>query len=91
MRPPTKFVWRGNHHLYYGIVLMLFGILNHWLAIPNYPANQAIWFWDLLTCIGIFMVTDDIIEHKVTGNTPLRILYEKVIVPYLLKKSKGGE
>ena len=91
MKPPTKFVWRGTHHLYYGIFFMVFGILMHWLAIPNYPANQGIWFFDLLTAIGVFMVADDVIEHKITGNTPLRILYEKVIVPYLLKKSKGGE
>jgi hypothetical protein len=37
--------------------------------------------------MGAFMVVDDIVEHWGTGDTPLRILYEKVIVPIL----KGGE
>lgn len=86
MRPPVPFVWRGGHHLYTGIFFTVFGLFSYWMNLPNYPLNQLGWFWQLITAIGVFMMVDDIIEHKITGNTPLRILFEKVIMPILKRK-----
>ena len=89
MRKPEKFVWRGNHHAYYGIFIMAFGIFNYWMGIPNYPMNEMLWFWQLLTAIGFIIFADDAIEHTITGNTPLRVVFEKCVMPVL--KKKGGE
>jgi len=89
MRQPPKFVWRGNHHAYYGIFFMAFGIFNYWMGIPNYPMNEMLWFWQLLASIGFIMLADDVIEHKVTRDTPLYLIFEKIIIPAL--KKKGGE
>lgn len=83
MRKPTKFVARGNHHAYYGIALIIFGLFNYWAGIPNYPMNQMLWFWELLTAIGVLLLIDDTIEHTITGNTPLRIIFEKIVMPIL--------
>jgi len=35
--------------------------------------------------IGALLTVDDIVEHTVTRDTPIRILFEKFILPYLKK------
>jgi uncharacterized membrane protein len=81
MKPPIPFVRRGKHHGYIGIFFIIFGAVFHWLDM--FDPESILWFWDLCIGIGIFMVVDDIVEHKVTGSTPLRLLFEKVIRPWL--------
>jgi hypothetical protein len=84
-RPPVKFKWRGNHHLYYGIFFAAFGIFNWFMGIDNAELSGIIPFWQLLVGIGIGIIVDDTIEHLVTADTPLRIFYEKIIRPLLFK------
>ena len=76
MRPKVKFIWRGPHHCYIGIVLIVFG----WLCQPH-SLYDPITPW--LYGIGALVLLDDIIEHTITGNTPLRIIFEKSIIPLL--------
>lgn len=83
MRPLVPFRWKGNHHLYHGIWIMGFGLFQWYMGIDNGDLAKLIPMWQVFVGVGIFMIVDDIIEHTVTGNTPLRILYEKVIVPIL--------
>lgn len=35
--------------------------------------------------LGIYIVFDDIVEHTITANTPLRFLTEKILEPILEK------
>ena len=86
MREPVKFKWRGNHHLYHGIWFIGFGLFQWYMGIDNYPLDSLIPLWQLIISVGIFMVVDDVIEHTITGDTPLRILYEKVIMQCLKNK-----
>ena len=88
LRPPVPFVWKGNHHSYYGIWFIGFGIFNWYMAIGNVPMDALIPFWKFLIGTGLFMLIDDIIEHKYTADTPLRIIYEKIVVPLLYKIRK---
>ena len=41
--------------------------------------------WTLFMAIGALLTVDDIVEHTVTRDTPIRILFEKFILPYLKK------
>jgi len=86
MRPPIEFKWRGNHHLYHGLWFIGFGLFNWYMGVDNYPLDSLIPVWQGMVGIGAFMVVDDVIEHWVTGDTPLRLLYEHIILPML----KGG-
>jgi len=83
LRPPVPFKWRGNHHSYYGIFLVAFGFFNWYMGIDNGDLVVLIPFWQSLIGIGLFMLVDDIIEHTITRDTPLRILYEEAICPLL--------
>jgi hypothetical protein len=85
MREPVKFYWKGNHHSYYGIFLIAFGLFNWYMGIDNGDLEQLLPLWQSFTGAGILMVLDDIWEHKISGDTPLRILYEKVVIPWLKK------
>ena len=75
-KPKVKFVWRGPHHLYIGFVFMVFG----WLMAPyDYYS-----FWSNLFYVsGSLMMIDDIVEHTVTGSTPLRWFFDKILFPFM--------
>lgn len=77
MKPPHLFkVVADNavvfHHFYMGLLLMIGSI--------NYSTFQVheLNFW-----IGFLISLDDVVEHTITADTPLRILFDKVIAPRL--------
>jgi hypothetical protein len=76
MRPHVPFKWNRNHHLYYGIAFIIFGSYNYLLMLSSNElmALQPLW----LSCIGIgiFMAIDDIIEHCITRDAPIRLIFE---------------
>jgi uncharacterized membrane protein len=88
MREPVKFKWKGTHHGYIGVWFIGFGLFNWYMGMDNGCLSNVIPFWQSLVVIGTFCLVDDIIEHTICGNTPLRILFEKVIVPILKRKEK---
>lgn len=64
MRSGLPFCWDRLHHGYIGIVITIIGYLMK---------NN----WIMI--VGILVLLDDIIEHWVTGDTPLRIFYEQTL------------
>ena len=80
MREPIKFHWKATHHLYIGICILMLA----WLIVldEQYPIWENNFF-----LLGIYIVFDDIVEHTITANTPLRFLTEKILEP-ILKKVK---
>lgn len=64
MRPPIPFYWDKLHHLYIGIFLTIIGF---------YCKNKIIMY------LGIFGIADDVVEHTITGDTPVRIIFERYI------------
>lgn len=83
MREKVKFLWYRNHHLYYGIALFLFGLYNYYLMRKSGELLKLKNLWTLLMVIGVFLAADDIVEHTITRDTPIRIMFEKFILPYL--------
>lgn len=83
MREKVKFEWRGNHHFYTGIFFAAFGVFQWYMGLDNGELTMLIPMWQIFFGVGIFMMIDDIIEHTITRDTPLRLLYEKVIRRYL--------
>lgn len=79
MHSRIKFEWRGNHHSYYGIFLIAFGIFNWFMGIDNGELSTLIPLWQAFIGIGGFMLADDIIEHTITSDTPLRLIYDLII------------
>jgi len=76
VRPKVPFKPKGNHHLYHGIWITAFGIFNLIMGYDNIEELFPLWY--ALVGIGVFMMIDDIIEHTITADTPLRILWEKI-------------
>jgi len=76
MREPIKFYWKGNHHSYYGIFLLAFGLFNAYMGTDNGNLSELSELWWTIIGIGAFCIIDDIIEHNITADTPLRKLYE---------------
>lgn len=75
-KPPVKFIVRGPHHVYIGGVFIIFG----WLMAPYSYYS----FWSNLFYVGgALIMVDDIIEHTITGSTPFRWLFDKVIFPFM--------
>lgn len=70
-----KFVWKGNHHSYYGVFFIAFGLFNWYMAVGNGSLESLIPFWQVFISVGAFMIIDDVIEHKLTADTPLRVIY----------------
>ena len=68
MNPPVPFIPFAPHHLYLGIMIVLYGML----MIPHriYKPIMIILF-----ITGIILIIDDIIEHTITGSTPIRLLF----------------
>lgn len=83
MQPPVKFVWYRNHHLYYGIAFFLFGLYNYYLMKRSNELKKCKSIWEMIMIIGVLLALDDIIEHTLTRDTPIRILFEKYILPGL--------
>ena len=83
LSPHIPFKWKGNHHSYHGLWILAFGIFQWYMGIDNGELETLIPFWQLLIGVGVFMVIDDVIEHLITADTPLRLLYDKVIKPWL--------
>jgi len=84
-QPPIPFKWKGNHHVYHGIWIVGFGLFNWYMGMDNGYLTSAIPIWQAMVGIGVFMIVDDVIEHTITGSTPLRMIHEKIIVPILMK------
>ena len=79
--PPVHWkTWR-MHHAYLGILMMIYGFTG----IADTDTCGVAW---VVIGIGAYTLIDDIIEHTITGSTPLRILYDKVIYP-LLRRFKN--
>ena len=88
MKPLVPFQWKGNHHSYHGIFILAFGLFNWYMGIDNGELTTLIPIWKSLVVIGGFIVIDDVIEHTITADTPLRILYEQI--KPILEKIKNG-
>ena len=80
MREPIKFHWKAIHHLYIGMCILMLACLI--VLNEQYP----IWGSNFLL-LGIYIVFDDIVEHTITANTPIRLLSEKILEPTLKKAS----
>ena len=85
MEPKVPFVWKGKHHGYIGAWFMAFGAF--FLYMDYGDPDQILWLWEAFIGVGACMIADDVIEHTWTASTPLRILYNKIILPIL---RKGG-
>lgn len=75
MKPPIEFKKMGNHHSYYGVFFIAFGLFNYCMGIDNGNLSEISLLWWTIIDIGGFMLVDDIIEHTITSETPLRKLY----------------
>jgi len=84
MKPPVQFKWKGNHHLYYGIFIMIFGLFNWYMGMGNGELAKLTQLWQAFVCVGAYLIIDDLIEHLVTADTPLRLIYDNLIKQYLL-------
>ena len=69
--------------MYYGIFMVVFGFFNWYMGIDNGELVTLIPLWQSFVGVGLFMIVDDVIEHTYTADTPLRILFERVIQPVL--------
>lgn len=85
MRPHIKFLWYRNHHLYYGISLFLFGLYNYYLMKRSNEMKRLKYLWCLLMSIGVFLAVDDVVEHTITRDTPIRIIFERFIMPLVIE------
>lgn len=83
MRPPIKFKWYRNHHMYYGISLFLFGLYNYYLMKRSGELMKCKSIWQMCMLIGVVMALDDLVEHTITQDTPIRLLFEKFMLPRL--------
>ena len=85
LQPHVPFKWYRNHHLYYGIALFLFGLYNYYLMIKSGELMKCKGIWQMFILIGVFLTLDDLVEHTITRDTPIRLLFEKWILPYVRK------
>lgn len=63
----TWFYIRAPHHLYLGMALLIMG----WLSSPYYSTTATICY-----ILGSLITLDDLVEHLITKNTPLRKFFE---------------
>ena len=83
MKPKVDFIWRGKHHGYIGVWFIAFGAFFLYMDY-NDPAS-ILWLWKAIIGIGAYMIIDDVIEHTITASAPLRILWEKILLPLIMK------
>jgi len=69
MRKRNPFKWRAPHHLYLGLFLVLVG----YLSAPYYPLTTLLSY-----IFGIVITLDDVFEHTISMDSPLRLLAEKL-------------
>jgi hypothetical protein len=81
MKPRNKFVWKAPHHLYIGLVFILFGWLMDPYEIYRLLVNPFFIFGGLL-------VIDDVIEHTITYDSPVRLFADSFLYPILRKLNK---
>ncbi len=84
MNPRVPFIWKRPHHLYHGLAIAGYSVFMWWLSTDNWM-DCSIGVWQIFIGIGIFIAVDDIIEHSITGSTPLRLLFDRIIYPFLLR------
>ena len=82
MRPPVQFKWRGIHHSYLGAWFIGFGLFFLYMNQGN-SLNALNILYSLFIITGLYLVIDDYMEHTVTADTPLRLLWE-----FMLKKKE---
>jgi len=78
MRPPVPFKWKGIHHGYLGIFLWTFGVFFLYMNCGNgldFLNNIYLTF----ALVGAYLMTDDLIEHLITADTPCRIIWEWIL------------
>ena len=78
MKPKVKFVPWAIHHSYIGACLVFLGVM----ALGQ-TWSLELGYW--LIGIGSLVFADDWIEHNITGSTPLRWFFDKILWP-LFKK-----
>ena len=77
-KPRVKFEPWGLHHVYIGGALIFLGFM----AVGQ-PWSQNLGAWFIL--IGSLICVDDWMEHNVTGSTPLRWFFDKILWPIFKK------
>jgi len=82
MRLPVPFKWRGIHHSYLGAWFIGFGLFFLYMNQGNGLDTLNILYL-LFIVIGSYLFVDDVYEHTVTADTPLRRLWE-----WMLKKKE---
>ena len=78
MEAPNPFYWKGVHHGYLGIAFMLFGGIFLWLNEGN-NLDFLNPIFNFFLVSGGYLIIDDAIEHTITKNTPLRIIWERLL------------
>ena len=84
MKPLVPFQWKGNHHGYNGAFILAFGLFNWYMGVDNGELTTLLPLWKSLSAVGSVMIIDDVIEHTITADTPLRVLWEH-IQPILMR------
>ena len=70
--------------MYYGIALFLFGLYNYYLMKRSGELEKCKFIWYFFMLLGALVALDDFIEHTVTRDTPIRIIFEKYILPKII-------
>jgi hypothetical protein len=73
---PEPFEWKAPHHGYIGAFILFLSYLmsqSYW----------ATWSYVLMAFIGVYLLVDDIYEHRVNKRTPLRLLFERIMLKYV--------
>lgn len=78
LRPPVPFKWRGIHHGYLGGWFVAFGAFFLYMNWGN-GLDFLNPFYGLFVVVGAVCIVDDVIEHTITADTPLRRLWEWII------------
>jgi hypothetical protein len=77
-KPPVEFKWRGIHHAYLGSFLVAFGLFFLYMNIGN-GLNYLNGFYLMFVIIGGYAIVDDLIEHLITEDTPLRRIWNWMV------------
>lgn len=66
------------HHMWVGLAVAAFGFGSVW---KYYPVTGS-----LMTLAGLLIALDDAIEHTFDVETPLDMLWKKLIYPFLMRR-----
>jgi len=78
MKPPVPFKWRGVHHSYLGAFFVAFGAFFLYMNAGNGLDFLNCFYW-MFVVTGVYFIIDDLIEHLITEDTPLRTIWNKMI------------